>query len=180
MTQIELDEFFRKVSIGYPKYDISSASELWSNVLSQYDAKEVNEMFEFYASKESYKDTVPQVYTIVKNLTKISDKVDFSKQTYFCKHCRKAFNDINQTHEHEDRCSAIKYIERQYKRFNLGNIDNKKKAELYNMPESEFDESYKKILKYVQQNTIQEYEKQLIENIFKPPNMEMAINFLRN
>lgn len=178
MSQVELDEFFQKLAICYPKFDVANAIDMWSEVLCQYSAAEVNEMFEFYASRESYKDIVPQVYTIVKNLTRISDKVDFKKQIIPCKYCRKYFNDIEKLHTHEDRCSAIAYLERQYKKLNLGIIDNAKKAELYNMQENEFNEKYKKTLRYIQQLITSEYEKQLIENVFEPPNVVEAKAFL--
>lgn len=185
MTGVEIKEFLKKLQTLYPKFSLDNGTaELWSGVLSQYDAREVNEMFEFYASKEQYREVVPQVYLIVKSLTKISDKVDFTQKLTYCKFCKKAINilskDLANVHEHEDRCSAIRHIERQYKRFNLGVIDKAIKYELYNMPENEFDEKYKKILKYVQEHTNQEYEKQLIENIFNPPSMEAAKNFLKS
>ena len=46
------------------------------------------------------------------------------------------------------------------------------------MPEDEFDEKYKIILRKVQSLTTDEMEKRRIEYIFNPPNQEEAKDFL--
>ena len=42
------------------------------------------------------------------------------------------------------------------------------------MSEEEFDKKYKTILKFIQQQTTNSFEKQLIQNIFVTPSVEQA------
>lgn len=180
MNREETRTLLNFLEMSYSGFSVTKEKlDFWHEELQQYDLDDVKRRLNELMSNERYAFVPPLLDIIKSGLTKKKDKVDFSQQIYSCKHCRKMFNDLDETHLHEDRCSAIKYIERQYKRFNLGAIDNSRKYELYNMSEKEFDEKYKKILKYVQEHTNQEYEKALIENIFNPPSMEAAKNFLR-
>ena len=131
-------------------------------------------------SDERYSYQPPFLEVIVKGLTKKQNKLDFSELTYFCMFCKRPFNDRNELEEHQDRCRSIKYIISQYKRFNLGEIDNNKKRELYELPEEEFDRQYKIILKYVMQHTNDESEKTRIGFIFNPPTPEQARAYFQN
>lgn len=150
----------------------------WCQELSQYDYEDINNRLKELMSEERYSYQPPFLEAIIKGITKKHNKVDFTKLTYFCKICRRPFNDKNELDLHEDRCRSIRYIESQYKRFNWGEV--KDKAEMYNMSEEEFNEKYKIILKKVQNLTTDEMEKTRIEFIFNPPSQETAMKFLNN
>lgn len=181
MELAEIKKILRHIEDSYVDFTFTKDMyEYWNKELQYYDYSDIFTRLKELMGEDRYHYKPPFLEAITRGISKAKDKVDFTKQVYYCKHCGKAFNDLSQTHNHEDRCSAIKYIERQYIRFNLGDIDNQKKYELYNMSESEFDEKYKIILKYVQQHTTNDVEKLLIENVFNPPNIEKAKNMINS
>lgn len=175
MEKSETKNLLKHIENSYSGFKVSKEMfEYWVQELQDYDFEDINTRLKQLMGEEKYSHIPPLLEALTKGLTRKSNKVDFSKQVIGCKHCRRLFNDLEETHIHEDRCSAIKYIERQYKRFNLGVIDNSKKYELYNMSEEEFDKKYKTILKFIQQQTTNDFEKQLIQNIFVTPSAEQA------
>ena len=181
MDKKEVKELFNYLEQNYSNFEYDKSKfDYWFNELQQYDNDDVRERLKDLMSDERYNYQPPFLETIVKGLTKKSGKLDFSQLVYYCKFCRRGFNDRKELDNHEDRCRSIKYIERQYKRFNLEKIDNAKKRELYELSEEEFDRQYKLILKYVMQQTTDESEKTRISFIFNPPSQEQAKAFLGN
>lgn len=177
MNSEQIKELIKYLKNSYPNYEFKNEMiDYWINELSRYDYEDIKNKLKELMSEERYAYQPPLLEAITKGITKKHNKVDFSQLTYFCRFCRRPFNDKNELDLHEDRCSSIRYIESQYKRFNWGEV--KDKAEMYNMSEEEFDTKYKKILRLVQQNTKDEMEKTRIEFIFNPPSQEQARKFL--
>lgn len=176
MTEDEVKELLRHLALSYSSFTIVEEKVItWHEELSLYDAKDVWNRLKKLMTYREYSLSAPTLETLIAGLTKKSLKVDFNRITYFCKRCRRAFNDRNKLLEHEERCNSINYIERQYKRFNLGTIDKK---ELYNLPFDEFNFKYEKLLKKVQEISDREDEKRLIDYIFSPPSEKEAKDFL--
>lgn len=177
MNKKEVKDLFAYLSASYKDYVFKpELIEYWEQELSQYDYEDIKNRLKELMSEERYAYQPPLLEAITKGLIKKHNKVDFSQLTYFCMFCRRPFNDRKEFEEHQDRCRSIKYIERQYKRFNWGEV--KDKVEMYNMSEEEFDTKYKIILRKVQSLTTDEMEKQGIEFIFNPPSQEQARKFL--
>ena len=170
---------FEKLALNYPKENFSEdLIKEWSSVLSEYDYDDVNRNLDNLLSDKVFLYVPPKLMTMVSGLTKKYKKVDFNKLIHFCKFCKRPFNNINECHSHEDRCSAINYIESKSKKYNW-DFTSQKKAMLYQMTDSDFDKFYNTFLKSVQTITISDTEKKMIENIFNPPKIREAKEFLK-
>lgn len=176
MNKEEVTELLEFLEISYPNFEIKEGmTDAWLNELQMYDCNDVKKNLARLMSDEYYQKTPPLVNMIIKNLTKVNEKIDYSKLVYFCPICRRKYNDKELLDEHFDRCSSVKYIVHQYERFKLGKVNKK---ELYEMAKDEFDTRYKKLLKKIQQLTTNENEKSVISFIFNPPRNENARQFL--
>jgi len=179
MNSEKIKEIVKYLKTSYPSYEFKNEMiDYWINELSQYDYEDIMNRLKELMGEERYSYQPPLLEAITKGITKKHNKVDFNELVYFCRICRRPFNSKEELDIHEDRCSAIKYIASQYKRFRLPNLTTNKKRELYELPEEEFDKQYKMILKYVMQHTNDEMEKTRISFIFNPPSQEKAKEFL--
>lgn len=170
---------FEKLTLNYPKENFSeSLIKEWSSVLSEYDYEDVDKNLDTLLSDKTFLYVPPKLMTIVSGLIKKHKKVDFTKMTYYCKFCKRAFNNLDECHDHEDRCSAIDYIESKSKKYNW-DFTKQKKAMLYQMTDNDFDNFYNNFLRSVQKITMSDIEKRMIENIFNPPKIREAKEFLR-
>ena len=151
--------------------DTKSKFEMWNKILKDYSYDEVMDRINELMARKEFLTVCPTLTVIVSPLTKIKDKQTFEGALFMCQFCGRAFESKEEMEIHEDRCRSIRYIEKQYKRFKLGVIDKKI---LFDMQEDEFQERYKKLLKFVYEHTGNDYEKQIIENIFNPPTPEKA------
>ena len=178
MNKQEIDMLFQKLSWNYPKENFSEKLiKEWSSVLSEYDYADVNENLDILLADKVFLYVPPKLMTLVSGLTKKYKKVDFNKIVYFCQFCRRPFNAIEDLHNHEDRCRAIRYIESKSNKYNW-DFNIQRKAQLYQMTDSDFKNFYDSFLKSVQKVTNSEFEKQMIENIFNPPREREAKEFL--
>lgn len=148
----------------------------WAEELSQYDADDVFSKLKELLAERIFQTTTPTVYYLIKGLRKTKDKIDYTQTVFYCRLCGRPFNSIEAHHEHEDRCSSVKYILKQYLRFGLNPIPNKR--DLFEMSEDEFDKKYKELLKIVYNKTTDKLEKIRIEFIFNPPKKEVAKDFI--
>jgi len=177
MTKREIDNIFEHLMNSYGKsFEFNeSIYNYWSKELSQYEYLDIMERLKTLMSEERYSMKPPLLEAIIRGISKTSDKVNFNELTYFCQFCHRAFNVYDEMVNHEDRCRSVRYILKQYKRFNLGQIDKKF---LYQLPQEEFDIRYKKLLRLVHSRTNNEQEKKIIDNIFNPPSPQEAREFL--
>lgn len=178
MNKQEIDMFFQKLALNYPKETFSDdLVKEWSSVLSEYDYADVNENLDILLADKVFLYVPPKLMTIVSGLIKKFNKVDFNKIVYFCQFCKRPFNSIEEMHVHEDRCSAIRYIEKKSKKYNW-DFNNQRKAQLYKMTDSEFDKFYNNFLKTIQKTSDSKFEKAMIENILNPPRIRESKKFL--
>ena len=179
MNKSQALEILNYLDDNYKDFELTEEKiNYWCEQLSQYDYEDISNRLKELMSEERYSYQPPFLEAITRGITKKYNKVDFSKLVYFCRICKKAFNDKEELDIHEDRCSSIKYIKNQYKRFHWPSLTGTQIRDMYNMSEEEFDEKYKIILKKVQSLTTDEMEKTRIEFIFNPPSQEKAKEFL--
>ena len=178
MNKVEINKLFEIISIEYGNFNVDADKyKYWADFLEPYSFEDVKTRFYELRSQREYTIMPPSASVITRGLTKVNNKIKFDEITFTCQFCHRFFNTYDDMVEHEERCRSVRYIERQYKRFNLnnGNVD---KASLYNMPQDEFDSKYRLLLKKVQELTNDAREKQIIENIFNPPKMSDARKML--
>lgn len=179
MSKEQIKEIIKYLKNSYPNYEFKPEMiEYWKQELNQYDYEDINNRLKELMSEERYAYQPPLLEALTKGIIKKHNKVDFNELVYYCQFCRRPFNDKQELDPHEDRCSAIRYIQRQYKRFMWPKLTGTQIKEMYNMSEEEFDEKYKIILRKVQNLTTDEMEKTRIEFIFNPPSQEKAKEFL--
>ena len=180
MTRLEVDKLLNTVDLNYKNYfkgSITEFSDYWYEYLYQYDFKEVEKKLRECMAMDQFQYQPPTLDYLIKDLVKIQDKVDFNKTLIYCQFCNRIFNSIETLHKHEDRCRSIRYIARQYKKYLKREVN---KRELYEMSDEEFDEKYDKLLKFVQERTNDEREKEIISFIFKVPTKEDAKKFINS
>lgn len=181
MKTEQAKEIIKYLKNSYPSYEFKKELiEYWCEEFTQYDYEDINNRLKELMGDERYAYQPPLLEALTKGITKKHNKVDFSQLVYYCLFCKRPFNDKSELDLHEDRCSSIKYIQRQYKRFGWPKLTGTQIKEMYNMSEEEFDEKYKVILRKVQKLTNDENEKRRIEFIFNPPTQEGAKEFLNN
>lgn len=179
MTKEQVKELLNILNNNYNNFlnenNYESILTTWLNELCQYDNDEVIERTKELLSKSEFQMKQPTLYHIVAPLTKVNDKVDFTKVVVYCDRCRRAFNKYEDLLQHQDKCSAIDYVIRETKKWFNKDITRR---ELFQMKDDEFEERYNKLLNYIMNHTTDEDEKKRISFIFNPPTQEEAIQFL--
>lgn len=177
MSREEVLDLLDTISVSYKNFvqDTDLLLKIWEEVLYQYDGGEVKRKLHEYMALEQFQYQPPTVDYLVSGLTKICDKVDYTKQVVYCHLCKRPFNDIEQLKKHTERCLSVRYIVRQCKKMFNKEVN---KRELYEMNQEEFDKRYEDLLKKIQATTTDEREKIRIGFIFNPPQTEVAKNYL--
>lgn len=178
MSREEVLDLLDTIAVSYKNFvqDTDLLLKTWEEILCQYDTEEVKQELRKCMSEDQFQYQPPTVYYLVRNLRKICEKVDYTKQVVYCHLCKRPFNDDEQLKMHIDRCLSVRYILRQYKRFNISKQLSKR--DLYEMNQEEFDKKYEELLKWIQKNTTDVREKARIEFIFNPPRAEVAKKYL--
>ena len=161
---------------GFVK-DTNAFVKQWYEILYQYDFEDVNKRLHECMAMEQFQFQPPTLDYLIRDLRKIQDKVDFTKPVYWCSICNRCFNDKQVYQKHFDRCSSVRYILKQTKKYFGKELD---KRSLYTMQDEEFDLKYQKLLLYIHEKTDRQWEKECIEHILKPPSAEVAKSFINN
>lgn len=173
----EVKEIFKIIKFNYPNFEIKEGmASMWAEVMSEYSYEDVKKKLEEHLAEDRFQKQPPTAYLLVKGLPKIRDRVDFTKDTIFCRFCNKAFNSEEEHDKHYDRCSSIHYLIRENKKWFNRVIDKKF---LWQLSDEEFEERYNKMLKFIMEHTTDERERTRISYIFNPPNEEQAKEFLK-
>ena len=175
MNEEQIEKIITMTSDNYNGYKFSrDLLDTWNKMLEDYDYEDVKKRIEDLLASDEFKLNPPNIYHILKPLIKNKNKVDFSKATYNCDLCNRAFNDKDEMLKHQDRCHSVRYISKQMKKW--FNKDFNKK-ELYELEENEFQKRYDDLLKYIMEHTTDEKEKQRIGFIFNPPTPEEVAKY---
>lgn len=179
MNRQEVAELLNLIDVNCRNFskdkDIDAMMTSWLEVLCEYEYKDVKNRLKQCLAQDMFQYQPPTVYYLVKELQKKQDKVDFKKQVIYCNICGRAFNYEDKLKNHFERCSSVRYIITQCKKWGKKDLN---KRELYEMGEEEFNEKYEKLLHYIYEHTTNEKEKTRIGFIFNPPGAEIAKKFL--
>lgn len=150
MTLIEVGNLLDKIKLYRPyfaghldKTGLTRLKQEWFEKLEPYDSEDINEKLDEFLKDGDNLSKQPDVYQLIKHCKTIKDKKNFCGYTTSCKFCGRWF-DMNEVHDHEDRCRSIKYIGKLYSKFFPERELPLK--DLYNMSKQEFDVNYEKIL----------------------------------
>jgi len=176
MKKEETKELLKLIKYNYPSFDVKEGMvTMWSQIMSEYSYDDVKHALEVYMADDRFQKQPPTAYLLVKGLPKVRDRIDFTKDTFYCRHCGKAFNDMEEHDKHFDKCSSIQYLIRENKKWFNRIIDRKF---LWQLSDEEFEERYNKMLKFIMEHTKDEHERQRIKYYFNKPSEEEAKEFL--
>ena len=176
MGKEETKELIKLIKYNYPSLEVKEGMiSMWAQIMSEYEFDDVKHSLEVYMADDRFQKQPPTAYLLVKGLPKIGDRIDFTKDTFYCRHCGKAFNDLDEHDRHFEKCSSIQYLIRENKKWFNRIIDRRS---LWQLSDDEFEERYNKMLKYIMEHTTDDREKQRIKYIFNPPSEQEAKEFL--
>ena len=164
MEKLEKQSIMQKVSSYYPdyKFDAFMIKE-WEQELDKYDFDDVYKRLSEHLKDEQNGKYPPRVHILTKNLLSTTDKQNYGSSKVECQLCHRWLPYIEYD-KHFRRCSSVRYIERQYKKYHNREID---KFSLYNMPEEEFQMKYDKVVEFVKEHTEDETERTSANIYFK-------------
>ena len=184
MNKEQVKALLKIISTNYPNFinenNFKDILSTWATELSQYSYKDVESQLKELLAKSEFQMKPPTLYHITCNLTKTSEKIDYSEMTVFCSNCGRVFNSIEKMMEHKERCNSVEYICNQWKKWYGKELTKADIRTLYEMEETPFRERYNKLLHYIHEHTKDENEKTIISYIFNPPNQETAQKFISN
>lgn len=167
MTKNEVADIMKRVKNNYQEFSIDEdKTSEWVGVLKDYLFDDVNNKLTEYLEDSYNQSKIPKVYALVKGLLTQDEKNELANGRYltYCKICNKYIKEA-EYEAHFDRCSSIKYILKQYDKYNIPNKPNAE--DLYKMKQEEFDIRYDKLLKWILEHTEVENEKNALINYFE-------------
>ncbi len=177
MTRQEHLELLSEMEMFYPFFKNSEArEEAWYKVMYKYDFKEVMKNLEIAMENDKFQKEPPTAYYLVQDLTPTDEKINFEELVIFCPICKRAINQ-REEQKHTDRCRSIDYLVKAYKRKFNKELDKKT---LWQMPDDEFDKKYFESIKKIQDTTVNEKEKTILEFVLNNPSQEEAKKFISN
>lgn len=115
----------------------------WAEILMPYDYADVDrELTKFLQNGDNFGKT-PEVYQLVKHLTKSSEKILNQGFRVFCIICNKKMS-LEDYDNHYDRCSSVEYVIENFKKYFDKSFD---RDELMDLNDDEFDLMYWKLNK---------------------------------
>lgn len=180
MNLNQLDELFTKIRVHRPKFGNLLESQArynqyrneWYRILKEYDYQDVVDNLESWLSDSDNRFYLPDVYILTNGIYKIQEKNKPMEFKIMCPYCNKWFP-YQGFKKHEDRCSSVEYIIKNYKK-----LFNKElsRENLWDLTKEEFEQKYytslELFLKEVEPNSL-EYKN--ITNILKTKNGGKAI-----
>ena len=178
MNKEQTKQLLKLIKYNYPDFEMKEGmASMWASIMCKYSYEDVKRKLEEHMAEDRFQKQPPTAYLLVKGLPKVKDRIDFTKDTIFCRFCNKAFNDKEEHDKHYDKCSSIEYLIRENKKWFNRIIDRKF---LWQLSDEEFEDRYNKMLKYIMEHTNDENERKRISFIFNPPSEQEAREFLGN
>ena len=178
MNKKETIELLNFIHTFYKDFEIrEDIISAWYNIMCEYDFNDVKREVEKFMAEDRYQKQLPTAYMLIKGLPKVKEKVDVQDGVkIYCNICNRPFNSHEELDKHFDRCSSIRYVIKQSKKWFKKDID---KGFLWGLNDEEFEERYNKLLKYIMEHTEDENERKRIGFIFNPPSEQEAREFLK-
>ncbi len=163
MEKKEVQFLIKKIKNNYNEfnYDEYTVTE-WFKELKDYDFNDVLQKIDEHLRSERYGNKPPRVYFLTKGLIKTKDKIKREGIKIRCSICGESVL-LNDFDKHFDRCSSVKYLNDQNKKYFGKEID---KDKYMNMDDREFNYKYDKFCEYVLQNTNNKKEIECLEHYF--------------
>lgn len=175
MSENELLELLSTIKIHYSFFKVDRDLErAWYKVMHNFSFEDVEKNLEIAMADVRFQKEPPTAYYLIQGLVPVHKKINFENRIVFCPICKRALNQEEEK-KHQERCSSVRYIITQYKKWSNKDLN---KHDLYEMSEEEFKKIYKKLLNYIYEHTKDEHEKTRIGFIFNPPSTKVAKNFL--
>ena len=145
MSLEQIDVLLSRIKVHRPffmkdmkKDDQVLLKKEWYKILINYDNIEVNEELDKYFSDLDNDNKNPTVYSLISNLSKVSDKQINDDVRVYCQICGADIN-LKNYQEHYDHCSSIeylskmafKYLNMKLRKDDLRNLNNKDFEKLY-------------------------------------------------
>ena len=163
MNKAEVRNLLKKIQSNYPSFLMSEDKlEEWHKELKDYDCEDVLNRVDEHLKKKKYGRQEPRVYLLTKGLVKTENKAKREGIKIKCNICGKSVL-LNDFDKHFDRCSSVKYLNDQNKKYFGKEID---KDKYMNMDDREFNYKYDKFCEYVLQNTNNKKEIECLEHYF--------------
>lgn len=163
MEKKEVQTIMKRIKQNYKEFIVDDYNvNEWYIELKEYEFNDVMRKLEEHLRSEKYGDKPPRVYFLTKYLTKIKDKNKKDGIVIRCSVCHKKIL-LNDFDKHFDRCSSVKYLNNQNKKYFDKEID---KDKYMNMSDKEFNYKYDKFCEYILENTRNKKEIECLENYF--------------
>lgn len=163
MNKAEVRNLLKKIQSNYPSFLMSEDKlEEWHKELKDYDCEDVLNRVDEHFRSEKYGRQEPRVYLLTKGLVKTKNKAKRKGIKIRCNICCEVVL-LNEFDNHFDRCSSVKYLNDQNKKYFDKEIDKEK---YMNMSDKEFNYKYDKFCEYILENTKSPKEREALENYF--------------
>lgn len=163
MNKAEVRNLLKKIQSNYSAFLMSEDKlEEWHKELKDYDCEDVLNRVDEHLRSEKYGRQEPRVYLLTKGLVKTENKAKREGIKIRCSICGESVL-LNDFDKHFDRCSSVKYLNDQNKKYFGKEID---KDKYMNMDDREFNYKYDKFCEYVLQNTNNKKEIECLEHYF--------------
>ena len=180
MQRSEVTKLVSMIDLNYRGFvkDTDSFVDGWQKALTNYDYQTIEERLKKLMAMEQFQYQPPTLPFLVKDVPTIDEQKRNSKFYFSCNICKRLFKQEPEFEKHFSRCSSVRYVIRQTKKY-FGNDISSSKRELYEMSDDEFNARYMKLVRHIHEHTENDYEKQLMEHIMNPPSSEDAKRFLK-
>lgn len=179
MKKTEVYDLVRLVEENYKAFvkDEEELTNSWYKTLQHYTFEEIEYRLTSLMALEQFQYQPPTLPYLVKDIPTIEEKEQRKSYPISCNICKRRFQDAKEYEQHFSRCSSIRYLLRQAKKYLNRDLENDKNK-FYWMSDEEFNNYYRKMILIVHDYTTNEYEKKCIEHILNPPSKEEAMQFL--
>lgn len=173
MKSTELRKITDLLKNNYNNFD-NDKIVAWSKELVKYNYNDVMYKLNQIMCDEYYQKNLPTLNYILNGIQKCSDKEEFDKRKVLCDICRRPFENVEDMDKHYQRCCCISTIKRETKKYKGINLTDYEVAQLYQMSDEDFEERYKKLAKFLIENSDLDWQKRIMECYLNPPSPERA------
>ncbi len=173
MTKKDLNEILDYIELNYNDFNDSMRNE-WAKKMVFYDKKLVLEALEKIMSDEFYQRKLPTLTYILRGLPKADEIESFKNRRVLCDICRRPFENVEEMGKHYQRCCCVSTIKRETKKYKGVDLTDYEVAQLYQMSDEEFEERYKKLARFLIENSDLDWQKRIMECYLNPPSPEKA------
>ena len=178
MTKNEVNEILDYVEINYGDFTKEMRNS-WAKELFFYDKLTILEALRKIMSDEFYQRKLPTLTYILRGLPKTNEIESFKNRRVLCDICRRPFANVEEMDKHYQRCCCVSTIKRETKKYKGVDLTDYEVAQLYQISDEDFEERYKKLAKFLIENSDLDWQKRIMECYLNPPSSEKAKEVLK-